>query len=244
MCVLNRFQRQLGVRLPLGLMALIGMLGAVPASAQQNPEIHERPDAVEAQNAVPIDSKADSFLATKPSVPRTVAFINDALVGKLRYLGQHNPAGKVLLGKSQLHLKDDRNRHPRRVVKFETPVLEDMSNASNSPRSHLSVATALQDELNIEAARANGDYVLIPCKKEKKCVDNRLLLSSTYDQPPSSLPGIGALMKSVWAPPSVLVVGPFEEGQAVSMVPVVQYLLSERLVPGLSIDSQARETTQ
>jgi hypothetical protein len=174
----------------------------------------------------PKELKADSFLATNPNLVRTLAFINDSLVAKLRFIGQHNPAGQVLMGKSLLHVSEDRNRRHRKLVRFETHVLEDMSNASDSPRSHLSVATALQDDLNVGAASSSGDYVLVPCKTGKKCVENRLLLSNSYDQPPASLPGLGTLMTGVWAPPSVLVIGPFPQGQASSMVPVVQYLLS------------------
>jgi hypothetical protein len=186
---------------------------ALAAYAQQN----------EQQNSSPVAAKPESFLAGNPNVAKTLAFINDALVGSLRYIGQHNPAGKVLLGKSLLHLKDESRRL---FVKVETPVLEDMSYGSTAPRSHLSVATALRDDLNIEAASSNGDYVVVPCKTGKKCVDNRLLLSSNHQQAPSSLPGLGTLMSTVWAPPSVLLIGPFPEGQAQSMVPVVQYLLS------------------
>jgi hypothetical protein len=178
-----------------------------------------------AQGPDPKEPKADSFLATNPNLVRTLAFINDSLVAKLRFIGQHNPAGQVLMGKSLLHVSQDRNRRHRKLVRFETHVLEEMSNASDSPRSHLSVATALQDDLNVGAASSSGDYVLVPCKTGKKCVENRLILSNSYDQPPSSLPGLGTLMTGVWAP-SVLVIGPFPQGQASSMVPVVQYLLS------------------
>jgi hypothetical protein len=177
-------------------------------------------------DATPKEPKADSFLATNPNLVRTLAFINDSLVAKLRFIGQHNPAGQVLMGKSLLHLSEDRNGRHRRLVRFETHVLEDMSNRSDSPRSHLSVATALQDDLNVGAASSSGDYVLVPCKTGKKCVENKLILSDSYDHAPSSLPGLGTLMTDVWAPPSVLLIGPFPEGQASSMVPVVQYLLS------------------
>lgn len=174
----------------------------------------------------PSEPKADSFLASNPSVLKTLSFINNALVNKLRFIGQHNPAGKVLMGDSLLHVIEDVSRHHRRFVKFETRVLEDMSNASDAPRSHLSVTSALQEDLNVAAASSSGDYVLVPCKAGKKCVDNRLILANAYYQSPSSLPGLGTLMTSVWAPPSVLVIGPFPEGQAESMVRVVQYLLS------------------
>jgi hypothetical protein len=202
----NDLQRKLVVALTLALFVL-------PACAQQ----------IDQQSSSSASPKSELFLAGNPNITKTLAFINDALVSKLRYIGQHNPAGKVLLGKSLLHLKDE-SRHL--FVKVETPVLEDMSNGSGTPRSHLSVATALRDDLNIAAASSNGDYVVVPCKTGKKCVDNRLLLSSNHQQTPASLPGLGALMTGVWAPPSVLVIGPFPEGQAPSMVPVVQYLLS------------------
>jgi len=174
----------------------------------------------------PKEPKTDSFLATNPNLVGTLAFINDSLVAKLRFIGQHNLAGQVLMGKSILHVGEDRSGRHRKLVRFETHVLEDMANASDSPRSHLSIATALQDDLNVGAASSSGDYVLVPCKTGKKCVENRLILSNSYDQAPSSLPGLGTLMTRVWAPPSVLVIGPFPQGQASSMVPVVQYLLS------------------
>ena len=208
----NSFQRRIAVGIALGSMIFLGASQGVPAGAQQ-------------PSAQPLP-KPDSFLATNPSLAKTLAFVNDALVSKLRYIGQHNPAGKVLLGKSLLHVNDDPNRHHRQLVKVETPVLEDMSNGSAAPRSHLSVATALRDDLNVQGASFQGDYVLVPCKTGKHCVDNRLLLAGNHDQSPASLPGLGALMSTVWAPPSMLVIGPFPEGQAQSMVPVVQYLLS------------------
>ena len=206
----NHLRRQFVFGLALVLFTL-------PARAQQSAEAHEQQSS---SSAAP---KPEFFLAGNPNISKTLAFINDALVSKLRYIGQHNPAGKVLLGKSLLHLKDE-SRHL--FVRVETTVWEDMSNGSGAPRSHLSVATALRDDLNIQAASSNGDYVIVPCKTGKKCVDNRLLLSSNHQQAPASLPGLGTLMTSVWAPPSVLVIGPFPEGQAQSMVPVVQYLLS------------------
>ena len=208
----NSLQREIWMRLLISLLVVIGLLHGASACAQQNAEMQ-----------LP---KADFFLATNPNIAKTLAFINGALVGKLRFIGQHNPAGKVLMGMSQLLLRNDSDRHHRTFVRFETRVMEDMSNGSNPPRSHLSVATAFRDDLNIEAASSNGDYVLVPCKTGKKCVDNRLLLSSSYYEAPASLPGLGALVRSVWAPPSVLAVGPFPEGQAESMVPVVRYLLS------------------
>ena len=203
-------QRQLRFLTALALFVM-------PACAQQNSGTHEQ------QSAIPAAPKPESFLAGNPNIAKTLAFLNDALVSKLRYIGEHNPAGKVLLGKSLLHLKEESRRL---FVKIETPVLEDMSNGSTTPRSHLSVATALRDDLNIEATSSKGDYVVVPCKTGKKCVDNRLLLSSNHQQAPASLPGLGTLMTTVWAPPSMLVIGPFPEGQAQSMVPVVQYLLS------------------
>jgi hypothetical protein len=207
---LNDLRRQLGFVLTLALFV-------TPACAQQSTATNNP------QTSSPAAPKPEFFLAGNPNVAKTLAFINDALASKLRYIGQHNPAGKVLLGKSLLHLKDE-SRHL--FVKVETPVLEDMSNGSGAPRSHMSVATALRSDLNIEAASSNGDYVVVPCKTGKKCVDNRLLLSSNHQQAPASLPGLGTLMTSFWAPPSMLVIGPFPEGQAQSMVPVVQYLLS------------------
>jgi hypothetical protein len=206
----TNMQRQLRFLMALALFVL-------PTSAQQNSGTHEQ------QSPSPAAPKPEFFLAGNPNIAKTLAFINDALVGKLRDIGQHNPAGKVLLGKSLLHLKDESRRL---LVKVETPVLEDMSNGSGAPRSHMSVATAFRDDLNIDAASSNGDYVVVPCKTGKKCVDNRLLLSSNHQRAPASLPGLGTLMTSVWAPPSMLVIGPFPEGQAQSMVPVVQYLLS------------------
>jgi len=212
MSFMNNFQRQITVGFVFGSMVFLGALRGVPARAQQ-PSESQQPQ------------RPDSFLATNPSLGKTLAFVNDALVSKLRYIGQHNPAGKVLLGKSLLHLNDDARRH-RQLVKVETPVLEDMSNGSGVPRSHLSVATALRDDLNVQAASFKGDYVLVPCKTGKRCVDNRLLLDSNHAESPASLPGLGTLMTTVWAPPSMLVIGPFPEGQAESMVPVVQYLLS------------------
>ena len=201
---------QLGFALALALFVL-------PACAQQSTATNNQ------ETSPPATPKPEFFLAGNPNITKTLAFINDALVSKLRYIGQHNPAGKVLLGKSLLHLKDESRRL---LVKVETPVLEDMSNGSGAPRSHMSVATALRNDLNIDAASSSGDYVVVPCKTGKKCVDNRLLLSSNHQQAPASLPGLGTLMTTVWAPPSMLVIGPFPDGQAQSMVPVVQYLLS------------------
>jgi len=192
----------------------ISMLMGAAQSVAQGPDLMSK------------EPKTDSFLATNPNFVRTLAFINDSLVAKLRFIGQHNPAGQVLMGKSLLRVSEDRSGRHRKFVRFETHVLEDMSNASDSPRSHLSVATALRDDLNVTAASSSGDYVLVPCKTEKKCVENKLILSNSYDQAPSSLPGLGTLLTGVWAPPSVLAIGPFPQGQASSMVPVVQYLLS------------------
>jgi len=222
----NGLLRQIAMGLALSLPAVVGALHALPAYAQQNPASPERQSALTTGNATSTEAKPDSFLATNPNIAKTLAFINGALVSRLRFIGQHNPAGKVLLGKSLLHFKDDGNGSHRQFVKFETPVVEDMSNGSGALRTHLSVATALRDDLNIEAASSDGNYVLVPCKTGKRCVDNRLLLSNNHSQTPSSLPGLGTLMTGVWAPPSVLVIGPFPEGQAQSMVPVVQYLLS------------------
>jgi hypothetical protein len=205
-------QRQLRIRVTLGLLVFSGALyGVASVYAHQEPQRAAEP-------------KPESFLASNPPIGRTIEFINNTFVSKLRFIGEHNPAGKVLMGKSELHFGDD---HNRKYVKLETPVMEDMANASDSPRSHMSVATAFRDDLNIQAATSNGDYVTVPCKAAKKCVDNRLLLADSYDQSPASLPGLGSLMTKAWAPPSMLAIGPFPEGQAESMVPVVRYLLSK-----------------
>jgi hypothetical protein len=207
---INPLHGKVRIAMCLSILVVICMLCGMSVYAQQS-------------FVASSDAKPESFLAGNPDLLRTLAFVNSALVSKLRYIGQHNPAGKVLMGKSVLHL-NDQNRH-RTLVQIETPVMEDMANASDSPRNHLSVATALKDDLNVEAASFNGEYVVVPCKTGKKCVENRLLLADSHDQKPASLPGLGTLMTSVWAPPSQLVIGPFPDGQAQSMVPVVQHLL-------------------
>jgi hypothetical protein len=210
-------RRQLRIRLSLGLLVFVGALYGVAS-------VYARQDSASREPQSTTAAKPESFLASNPPIGKTIEFINGTLVSKIRFVGTHNPTSKVLIGKSQLHFGDD---HHRRYVKLETPVMEDMANDSDSPRSHLSVATAFRDDLNVQAASSNGDYVMIPCKAGRKCVDNRLLLADSYDQAPASLPGLGTLMAKTWAPPSMLAIGPFPEGQAESMVPVVRYLLSK-----------------